>query len=60
MCPQRAIFLNYPHFVHTSQTGRLHLCELDLLPKIRAEVYMNTADCGEEGAWRRGSIAKWR
>ena len=32
----------------------------DLLPKIRAEVYMKKADCVEEGAWRRGSIAKWR
>ena len=32
----------------------------DLLPKIRAEVYMNIAYCGEEEAWQRGSIAKWR
>jgi hypothetical protein len=32
----------------------------DLLPKIRAEVYMIFAFCGEEEAWRRESIAKWR
>ena len=32
----------------------------DLLPKIHAEVYMIFAFCGEEGACRKGSIAKWR
>ena len=32
----------------------------DLLPKIRAEVYMNNTKCEEGEAWRRGSTAKWR
>jgi hypothetical protein len=40
--------------------GRGLAGETDLLPKIRAEVYMIFAFCGEEEAWRRESIAKWR
>lgn len=44
MCPQRAIFLTHPHFVHTSRTGRLRksLVEAESKPLVSIGVGRGT------------------